>query len=48
MPEAESLPEDMKELAERQALPVVDAYFEEGMSRLLGALGKAKAANQGA
>jgi hypothetical protein len=44
MPAAESLPDDLLPLTQRQALPIVDAYFEEGMGRLVGALEKARAA----
>ena len=42
MPAAEALPQELGALTARQALPIVDAYFEEGMSRLLGALDKAR------
>jgi hypothetical protein len=44
MPAADSLPNDMRPLSERHALPIVDAYFEQGMERLLGALERVKTA----
>ena len=42
LPTEEALPEDLAGLTRRQALPIPDSYFEEGMNRLVETLEKIK------